>query len=134
MHPSELMSAYLDGELHGAELTQLIDHLGSCGKCSAELEQTQRVRSAVRSLPVLELPEGIVPEADPVVVPMRRNRGLWAGVAAAVVAAVIAIAALVTPAPAAVSVEDLNSRFGARATLDAAFGPAKVVVPMVGGE
>lgn len=133
-HPSELISAYLDGELHGAELTQLIDHLGSCGKCSAELEQMQRVRSAVRSLPVLELPEGIVPEADPVVVPLRRNKGLWAGVAAAVVAAVIAIAALVTPAPAAVSVEDLNSRFGARATLDAAFGPAKVVVPLVGGE
>lgn len=133
-HPSELISAYLDGELHGAELTHLIDHLGSCGKCSAELEQMQRVRTAVRSLPVLELPEGIVPEADPVVVPLRRNKGLWAGVAAAVVAAVIAIAALVTPAPAAVSVEDLNSRFGARATLDAAFGPAKVVVPLVGGE
>jgi anti-sigma factor RsiW len=133
-HPSELISAYLDGELHGAELTQLIDHLGSCGKCSAELEQMQRVRTAVRSLPVLELPEGIVPEADRVVVPLRRNKGLWAGVAAAVVAAVIAIAALVTPAPAAVSVEDLNSRFGARATLDAAFGPAKVVVPLVGGE
>ena len=65
-HPSESMSAYLDGELHGAELSHLVDHLGSCGRCSADLEDLQRVRAAVRSLPVLELPVGVVPEADPV--------------------------------------------------------------------
>lgn len=134
-HPSELISAYLDGELTDREMTSLTDHLASCGRCSAELEDMQRVRTAIRSLPVLELPRGIVPEADPVVVPLRRNKGLWAGVAAAVVAAVIAVAALVTPPPGSLSVEDLNSRFGARASLDPAFGPAKIVVPVqVGGE
>lgn len=133
-HPSELISAYLDGELHGSELKQLLGHLSGCGRCSAELEDLQRVRAAVRSLPVLELPDGVVPEADPVVVPLRRNKGLWAGVAAAVVIAVIAIAALVTPAPGSVSVDDLNSRFGARVSLDPAFGPAKVVVPADVGE
>ncbi|HEU4320989.1 MAG TPA: zf-HC2 domain-containing protein [Acidimicrobiia bacterium] len=134
-HPSELISAYLDGELTDGELVSLMDHLGSCGRCSAELEQMQRVRSAVRSLPVLDMPRGIVPEADPVVVPLRRNKGLWAGVAAAVLIAVIAFAALVTPPPGSLSVDDLNSRFGARASLDPAFGPAKVVVPVqVGGE
>jgi anti-sigma factor RsiW len=134
-HPSELISAYLDGELHDRELSQLMDHLAGCGRCSADLEQLQRVRTAVRSLPVLELPRGVVPEADPVVVPLRRNRGMWVGVAAAVVAAVIAIAALVTPSPGTVSVDDLNSRFGARASLDPAFGPAKVVAPtQVSGE
>ncbi len=133
-HPSELISAYLDGELHGSELSQLLDHLAGCGKCSADMEHLQQVRSAVRSLPVLELPRGVIPEADPEVVPLRRHKGMWAGVAAAVVASVIAVAALVTPEPNTVSVEELSSQFGARQTLDAAFGPAKVVVPPLGGE
>ena len=131
MHPSELISAYLDGELDRGELTNLLDHLSGCGRCAAELEDMQRVRSAVRSLPVLELPRGIVPEADPVVVPLRRQKGLWAGVAAAVVVTVIAIAALVTPdRGASISGEDLTSRFGARASLDPAFSPSKIVVPV----
>lgn len=134
-HPSELISAYLDGELAGKELAQLTSHLASCGRCSAEMEDMQRVRTAVRSLPVLELPRGLIPEADPVVVPLRRNKGLWAGVAAAVVVAVIAVAAIIAPAPSTVSIDDLNSRFGARLSLDPAFGPAKVVMPtQVGGE
>lgn len=129
-HPSELISAYLDGELHDGELTTLTEHLGSCGKCAAELEELQRVRTAIRSLPVVELPEAVVPGADVEVVPLHRNKGVWVGAAAAVAAAVIAIAALVTPPPESVSVDDLNSRFGARASLDPAFGPAKVVVPL----
>lgn len=129
IHPTELISAHLDGELHGRELAQLVDHLAGCGRCSAEMEELQRVRAAVRSLPVLELPEGTVPEADPVVLPLHRNRGIWAGVAAAVVAIVVAVAALVTPPPGSLTIEELNSHFGARASLDPAFGPAKVVVP-----
>jgi anti-sigma factor RsiW len=133
IHPSESISAYLDGELHGVELTQLVDHLGACGRCSAEMEDLQRVRAAVRSLPVLELPRGVAPDADPVVVPLRHHKGMWAGVAAAVVIAMIAIAALVTPDP-QTSLYELNSRFGARASLDPAFGPAKIVVPPLVGE
>ncbi|MFZ0015017.1 MAG: zf-HC2 domain-containing protein [Acidimicrobiia bacterium] len=134
-HPSELISAFLDGELHGAELSGLLDHLAACGKCAAEMEDLQRVRTAIRSLPVLELPVGVVPEADRVVVPLHKNKGVWVGAAAAVVAIVIAVAALVTPPPGSVSVNDLTSRFGARASLDPAFGPAKLVVPLqVGGE
>lgn len=133
-HPSQLISAYLDGELHGPELSQLLDHLASCGKCSAEIEQIQEVRSAVRSLPVLELPNGVVPEADPDVVPLRRNKGMWAGVAAAVVAAVIGLAAIFSPEPQTVSIEELNSQFGARQSLDPSFGPAKVVLPPLGSE
>lgn len=128
-HPTELISAHLDGELNGSELARLVDHLAGCGRCSLEMEELQRVRAAVRSLPVLELPEGVVPEADPVVVPLRRNKGIWAGVAAAVVATVIAVAALVAPEPGTLTIEELNSHFGARASLDPAFGPAKVVVP-----
>jgi anti-sigma factor RsiW len=50
IHRSELTSAYLDGELTASEHTELAEHLSGCGKCSAEMEQLQRVRSAVRSL------------------------------------------------------------------------------------
>jgi anti-sigma factor RsiW len=128
-HPSELISAFLDGELDDRERSDLIRHLGGCGKCTVELEDMQRVRAAVRSLPVLELPVGLIPEADPVVVPLRSHKGFWAGVAAAVVIAVIAVAALVTPPAASTSIDHLNSLYGARSSVDPAFGPAKVVVP-----
>lgn len=128
-HPSELISAYLDGALNRGEVGALIDHLSNCGRCTEELEAMQRVRSAVRSLPMVELPPGLVPETDPVVVPLRRNRGLLVGVAAAAVAVVIAVAALVTPPTQPISVEDLSSRFGARVSLDPAFGPGKMAVP-----
>ncbi len=132
-HPSELISAYLDGELVGDETSQLLGHLATCGRCAIELEETQRVRTAVRSLPVLDMPIGLVPEADAVVIPIHRNRGVWVGAAAAVVALVIAVAAIVTPPPTSVSVDDLSSRFGARASLDPAFGPSKVVMPELVG-
>lgn len=128
-HPSELISAYLDGELASSEQSRLVDHLSSCGRCSAELAEIQAVRSAVRSLPILELPSGLIPEGDGEVVPLHRKRGVWVGAAAAIAAVVIAVAALVTPPPTSVSIDDLSSRFGARVSLDPAFGPAKVVVP-----
>jgi anti-sigma factor RsiW len=128
-HPSQLISAYLDGELSRAEIEQLLIHLDGCGRCAAEMQDMQVVRSAVRSLPLLELPAGLIPETDADVVALHRNRGFLVGAAAAVVALIIAIAAIVTPSAATVSLEELNSRYGARASLDPAFGPAKVVVP-----
>ena len=131
-HAGEQISAYLDGELARAEIDQLQSHLATCGKCSAELQEMQVVRSAVRSLPLLELPAGLIPEADAEVVPLRRNKGFWVGAAAAVVALVIAVAAIVTPSTPSVALEELNSRYGARASLDPAFGPAKVIVPDLG--
>ena len=122
-HAGELISAYLDGELDGEERQRLFDHLSSCGACTVEMEDMQNVRSAVRSLPMMELPPGLVPEAD--------DEVFLVGAAAAAVALVIAVAAILTPAPAALSVDDLNSRFGARVSADPAFGPAKVVVPSI---
>jgi anti-sigma factor RsiW len=130
-HPSESISAYLDGELSGNERDDFVAHIGSCGRCARELEEIQAVRSAVRSLPVLELPRGLISEADAEIIPLRRHRGLWVGAAAAVLAIVVAVAALVTPAPAPLTAEDLASRFGARVSLDPAFGPAKVVAPQI---
>jgi anti-sigma factor RsiW len=126
-----MISAYLDGELTRVEASELFTHMGSCGKCVAEMEGMQKVRTAIRSLPLIELPPGLLGDAEPVVVPLRRNRGFLVGAAAAGVAVVIAVASLLTPEPSALSVDDLNSRFGARVSLDPAFGPAKVVVPDV---
>lgn len=127
-HLSELISAYLDGELGADETRRLVSHLATCGQCAAELEATQRVRSAIRSLPVLDLPVGLVPEADAELVPLHRHRGFWVGAAAAAVAVVVAITAMLTPPPQpGLTMEDLSSRFGARVSLDPAFGPAKVV-------
>ena len=131
-HPSELISAYLDGELIEDETSELLSHLATCGRCSADLEEVQSVRAAVRSLPILELPADLLAEPDAAVVPIHRNRGVWVGAAAAVVALIIAIASVVTPSPAAISADDLSSRFGARASLDPAFSPAKVVLPVLG--
>jgi len=130
-HPTEMMSAYLDGELTRAEASQLYAHMGTCGSCVAEMEELQKVRSAIRSLPMVELPPGLLGDAEPTVIPLRRNRGFLVGAAAAGVALVIAVATILTPQPSAWSVDDLNSRFGARVSLDPAFGPAKVMVPDV---
>lgn len=130
-HAGEQISAYLDGELAGDELRQLFRHLGECGPCSEELIEIQSVRAAVRSLPLIEVPPGLVPAAEAEVVPLHRNRGFWVSTAAAVVILVITIAALITPAPATISVDELNSRFAARVSLDPAFGPAKVIIPDV---
>jgi anti-sigma factor RsiW len=130
-HPAESISAYLDGELTGSEREEFILHVGSCGRCARELEEIQSVRAAVRSLPVLELPLGLIPEADAEVVPLHRHRGLWVGAVAAVLALVVTIAAMVTPAPTPLTADDLVSRFGARVSLDPAFGPAKVVAPQI---
>ncbi|MCI0678230.1 MAG: zf-HC2 domain-containing protein [Actinobacteria bacterium] len=128
-HPSELLSAYLDGELSPDEGATLTRHISTCGRCAAEMVDVQRVRAAVRSLPVLEVPVDLVPAAEGHVAPLRRHRGVMAGAVAAVVVLVIAVAAMFTPEPSTVSIDELSSRFGARVSLDPAFGPAKVVLP-----
>lgn len=128
-HPGELLSAHLDGELTERERREIDAHLSGCGRCVRELEEMQRVRSAVRSLPILDLPSDLIPQTDDAPIPLRSQRGLWVGVAAAIVAVVVAVAALVTPDPATIPIDELTSRFGARASLDPAFSPAKVVPP-----
>lgn len=130
-HPEVLISAYLDGELAPGEREALMAHLGECVRCTLEMRELQDIRASVRGLPVLELPPGLVPEADVELVPAHRNRGVWVGAAAAVVAVIIAVATILGPTAPTISVDDLNSRLGARVSLDPAFGPAKVIIPEV---
>lgn len=122
-HPSELISAFLDGELSANESAQLHRHLSSCGRCASELQDFQKVRAAIRSLPVLDLPPDLVFEGEPNVTPIRRHRVLVAS-AAAVVAIVIAVATLFSPPPQSLSIDDVTSRWSALITVDPA-GPVK---------
>lgn len=125
-HPSTLISAFLDGEITTVESAELHGHLAACGKCSAELQDVQRVRAAIRSLPVLDLPSGLLHEGEPNVVPLRRHRYVWAG-AAAVVAVVLAISTLFSPPEPTTNYDDLVRTYSARSSLDPAFGAGKVL-------
>lgn len=56
-----LFSAYLDGELGPGELDQVVGHLGTCGECIAAFHELKAVRSAVRTMPQLQVPEWLLP-------------------------------------------------------------------------
>lgn len=46
----ELLSDYLDGELSGADLADLEQHLESCAECQAELESLRKTLSVLGGL------------------------------------------------------------------------------------
>lgn len=86
-HRPELLSAMLDGELSESEAVWVAEHLDGCGVCKSELDDLSSARAAIRSLPMLDLPEGIAPHADRVVSlwPRRGAVALTSVAAAAVV-------------------------------------------------
>jgi len=97
-HSGELLSALLDGELTGEERSAVTAHLRECAECRAEAEGLAGARAAVRSLPALELPPGLLdfpPEVpDALEARRRRRRAPFAWAAAAVVAGVVGVAAV----------------------------------------
>jgi anti-sigma factor RsiW len=125
-HLDELLSAYLDGELFEHERSTVAAHLNGCDRCRQELLDVAAARSAVRSLPTLELP--LVELGLPVVVPLRRRPAVWVGAAAAAVSIVIGAAMAATPAPQTVTPPDLSQVFLARSTTD----PGQVPVNAAG--
>lgn len=132
MHPSELLSALLDGELEPPEVVELSQHLDGCGRCREELEGLAEARSAVRSLPLLEVPPEVgLPVAD--VIPIRRRPAVWAGAAAAALTlGIIGASLTVTPEPAVFDPTELQTVFVARSAVDASFTPTKAAVAPVG--
>lgn len=50
----ELLSAYLDGELEGTDRLRVEEHLKSCARCRAELEEMRTGDELVRQRPVAE--------------------------------------------------------------------------------
>lgn len=128
-HLDELLSVYLDGETTPAESLRVGSHLKDCLRCRRRLEELNDARGAVRSLPMVDLPPGLLVPPQPDVA-ARRGRRVWAGAAAAAVAAVVAVATL-TPGPEPLDLDDVSRQVGARAALEAGAGPLKVVVPAV---
>ena len=57
---SELLTAYLDGELNAGELEIVVDHLTNCSNCILEFHELKETRAALRSLPNLRAPEHVV--------------------------------------------------------------------------
>lgn len=49
--PTEVLSAYLDGEVTGSERARIESHLRTCEECSSRKEALQGVMNAVASLP-----------------------------------------------------------------------------------
>src|SRR5207247_1934911 len=63
---SNLLSAYLDRELAGAEMLQIRRHLDDCSGCAAEHAALSRVKGMLSGAPAPE------PAGDPVAAVMRR--------------------------------------------------------------
>jgi anti-sigma factor RsiW len=63
-HPTcdigELLSAYLDGELRPGELEVVAGHLDGCEPCVAEFRQLKEARTAIRLVPMLQVPDRVI--------------------------------------------------------------------------
>jgi anti-sigma factor RsiW len=97
-HLGDVISALLDGELAGPARAAAESHLAGCHACAAEYQATASIRSAVRALPPVEPPFGVIERillakgsgrAEPT--RARRRPPVWvAGVAAAASLAILA--------------------------------------------
>lgn len=133
IHLDEILSAYLDGETTVDESRRVDHHLAECIRCRRRLDTLHEARSALRSLPTLEIPAGLIPAAE--TAPDRvRPRRMWWGAAAAVVAGILALASLLAPEPEPIDLSDLSRQMGARAALDTGGVGLKVMVPVGGPE
>ncbi|MFQ5967103.1 MAG: anti-sigma factor family protein [Acidimicrobiia bacterium] len=135
-HLGELLSAHLDGELTGAEERRVSEHLAGCSVCRAELEELHDARTAVRSMPILEMPPSVVPllaDHDAKVIPLFRRPRAWAAAAAAALMILVGLATVLAPPPPGVQVpiDDLSNQFRARDSLEPTFTPIEVVPVIV---
>lgn len=126
-HLGELLSAYLDGELTATESPRVAGHLQGCGRCRAELDDLASARAAIRSLPIIEVPPGVLGLPESNVISLRRRPMMWAATAAAAAVAIfVGAATLLAPPPSVVTPSDLSQLFGARSSADLGFTPSKV--------
>jgi hypothetical protein len=136
-HPFELLSALLDGEVSAEESAAVAEHLEECGECRAELDDLADARSAVRSLPMLDLP---VQVDDPygLVTPIRRRRVVTAitSVAAAAVVAVgaLGVLGLAADAETPVDVAEAEAILAATASLGVVDDGSEVAALLVAGD
>jgi anti-sigma factor RsiW len=133
-HPSELLSAFLDGELTEQERTQVVEHLANCSACGDELTNLHFARAAVRSLPLIDVPPGLGPagEGFAEIRPLTRRPPVWiAAAAAAILALFVGIATILAPPTTLeVRLDQLSDQYGARTSLEPAITP-RTPVPVL---
>lgn len=100
-HPTEMLSALLDGELEGADRARVEAHVAECAACAAELREIGALDALARQLPPVDAPAGYHEGLPGRLRPRLRRRGsaprlvrpwLWAvaaGIAVAVVAPIV---------------------------------------------
>jgi anti-sigma factor RsiW len=59
-----LQSAWVDGRLDAVERARMARHLGACARCRAAIDELDRLRKLLRSLPVRSMPAGLVAGTD----------------------------------------------------------------------
>jgi anti-sigma factor RsiW len=113
-HLGDLLSALLDGELDAAGRRRAGAHLAECEPCRIELSRVDSARMALRGLPVLEAPTGVIPRG-------RRPRLLspaWGTAVAAAAALVVGLAVGPGTPDATVPIDTLGDQHNARVVGD----------------
>lgn len=126
-HPSDRLSAYLDGELSPGEAAAVAHHVQGCPPCQAELDGANRVRQLLRELRTPEVPFGMVERL--IIRPRRRVLPVaWAASAAAAIAlGVIATGTTTSRPPTIARLVEVHATSTGR---DPVSGLAPVAVPV----
>ena len=118
-HLGEMVSAYVDGELPPEDRYEAESHLAGCDLCREELADMMMVRARLRGLPMLESPLDLTQRTSPAPGPVYRRPRVLVAAAAATASMVLALAALAAPTDVvALSGEEFNMTYRARASLD----------------
>lgn len=127
-HLGDRLSAYLDGELVTLEHRRVTNHIVDCADCRVELQELDRARIAVRSLPGVETT--MTGEIPATVVPHRRRRIIAGGIGAAAAAALLVGLAVGGGDDPVFILNDLATRHIARASAEPGFAvlPAAIEV------
>ncbi len=97
-HPSDRLSAYLDGELLAGDAAAVAHHVQGCPPCQAELDRTNQIRQLLRQLSPPDVPFGMVERL--LIRPRRRVLPVaWAASAAAAIALGVIAAGTTTSRP-----------------------------------
>ena len=120
-HPTEALSALLDDALPPAEREAVERHIAECGRCRDERASLAAIRTAVRSLPMLEPPErALIPAGTG----HRGRRTLTAWAATGIAAAALGIGLIWGPGEpdTAMDLDTLAERHTARVVVDPGIG------------
>jgi len=120
LHVGELASAYLDGETTAEESARVVTHLERCEACRSEMADLHAARSALRALPILELPVTVMADLGllPDVIPLRRRPVVWAAAAAAAVAIFVGGATLAAPTTVGIPLNDVSNQYEQQVRID----------------